>query len=60
MEDEIETEVELPTALFERAEDLAEEMKVSRDVLYALALEDFIARMEKTDAVDNERRNHHE
>ena len=54
MDEMVETEVELPPAIFQRAEELAEEMKVSRDVLYALALQDFIERMRNAGAQNAE------
>jgi metal-responsive CopG/Arc/MetJ family transcriptional regulator len=46
MESTIKTAVSLPKALFRRAEALAEEMRVSRSKLVALALQDYIVKME--------------
>lgn len=46
MESTIKTAVSLPKGLFKRAEELAGEMKVSRSKLFALALQDFILRVE--------------
>ena len=46
MENTIKTAVSLPKALFRRAEELAQEMKVSRSKLLTLALQDYILRME--------------
>jgi predicted transcriptional regulator len=46
MESTIKTAVSLPKTLFKRAEELAGEMKVSRSKLMALALHDFILKME--------------
>jgi len=40
----IKTAISLPTPLFEQAESLARDMKVSRSRLYGLALEDYLRR----------------
>jgi len=44
--DTIKTAVSVNKSLFEQAEELAREMKVSRSRLYALALEEYIRRQE--------------
>lgn len=49
MESTIKTAISLPKGLFKRAEELAQEMKVSRSKLMSMALQDFILKM------DNER-----
>jgi metal-responsive CopG/Arc/MetJ family transcriptional regulator len=46
MENTIKTAVSLPKALFERAEDLASKMRVSRSKLMALALQEYVSRAE--------------
>jgi metal-responsive CopG/Arc/MetJ family transcriptional regulator len=46
MENTIKTAVSLPKVLFRRADELAQEMKVSRSKLIALALQEYIARAE--------------
>jgi len=47
METTIKTAVSLPKTLFQRAEELAGEMKVSRSKLMALALQDYVKRKEQ-------------
>jgi metal-responsive CopG/Arc/MetJ family transcriptional regulator len=47
VESTIKTAVSLPKALFKRAEELAQEMTVSRSRLIALALQDYIKRKEQ-------------
>lgn len=53
MDDTIETEIELPDSLFRRGEELAQDMKISRSELYALALQDFISLREKKDVASH-------
>ena len=43
----IKTAVSLQESLFERAEDLAQQMRVSHSRLFTMALEDFISRQNK-------------
>jgi metal-responsive CopG/Arc/MetJ family transcriptional regulator len=47
----IKTAVSLQAALFEQAEELADELKISRSRLFALALEDFIRRSQNRQLV---------
>ena len=45
----IKTAISIQKSLFEKAEDLAREMKVSRSRIYALALQDYLRRRENKD-----------
>jgi metal-responsive CopG/Arc/MetJ family transcriptional regulator len=48
----VKTAISLPKSLFERAESVAEEMKITRSHLMALALEEFISRRQNQQLLD--------
>lgn len=48
----VKTAISLPKSLFERAESVAEEIKITRSHLMALALEEFISRRQNQQLLD--------
>jgi len=46
MESSVKTAISVPKDLFKRVTDLSHEMKISRSKLFALAMQDYILRME--------------